>query len=472
MRTTKQTTSWLSLFAGLNSLRLLALCGGVALYAVNVNVINVLLPSIVEEMGGVDLYTWATSLFIAASILSVALSARCIDLLGLRSAFLLAILIFILGSVGTALSSTMHYLVGARSIQGLGGGLLLGLSYASVRMVFKKLLWLRVTAIISSMWGVAALAGPAVGGLFAQSGHWRLAFVAILPIALAVAFLVMLSLKRHVYSDDQSVSYMPFFKAALLAGSVIILNMSTLSASFLLIGLAVVVLVAILYGIARDDENNPKAALFPAGSYSINEPLGSLFAGVALMSVVISPTVFVPYYLENIHDLSPFKAGYMTALVLGGWAFGSLSTVKFTPGAVNKLFIIGPLCSALSLVALALLLPWSALSTELNVVWVLSVPLFGVGLGLGVVWPHLINRIFIYAPAGQENTTSSAMIALQLYTISIGVAVAGLITSEVGLAISLAHTQLGGQLLFGVFAVFPLLFILLSRAARLALKAP
>ena len=186
------------------------------------------------------------------------------------------------------------------------------------------------------------------------------------------------------------------------------------------------------------------------------------------MSMIISIAIFVPYYLEDIHKASPLWAGYMTALIPAGWTLGALATVRLTPASANKFFIIGPLFSALALVLLAIFLPWQALSAEMNLLWVLGIPLFSVGLGLGVVGPHLVTRIFHFSPLGQENVTAAAMITMQLYAVSVGVALAGVITSEVGLDIDLAYTQLSVRLLFSVFAVLPVLFVWVSRAARLA----
>src|SRR3546814_5518281 len=75
------------------------------------------------------------------------------DLFGLRRAFLMAIVIFVGGTTACALAPAMPWLLAARTVQGLGGGLLLGLSYSAVRMVFDARLWSRAMVLVSSMWG-------------------------------------------------------------------------------------------------------------------------------------------------------------------------------------------------------------------------------------------------------------------------------------------------------------------------------
>lgn len=469
MTTQNQTATWGALFYGLNGLRVLALCGGVALYAININVINTLLPSIVKDIGGLSLYSLATSLFVAASVFSVALCASLIDRLGLRAAFLLAVLIFLLGSMGVAFSPDIDLLLTARVVQGFGGGLLLGLSYAAIRLVFLEPLWLRATAFITSMWGVAALAGPAVGGLFAQSGHWRWAFLAVIPIAIVVAILIFISLKTCWEDSELPLIKPPIFKAALLSWSILVLIFGGFSGSLLLIALALVITITILYAMSRDDENRASSLLLPQGAYQVSNPLGSLYAGVFLMGIAISGELFVPYFLEYIHQLKPIYAGYLTALIPTGWAFGAVVTAGRKHGVANRLFVIGPLVSAISLVGLGLLLPWQALSAEHQAVWLISLPLFGVGLGVGLIWPHLLTRVFLCAPKGQENTASAGMITLQLYAMSVGAALAGIITSFAGIEIeSLEHTQRAAMALFFIFAAVPVVFVFISKAARYA----
>ncbi|MBW8724471.1 MAG: hypothetical protein JF625_04845 [Inquilinus limosus] len=66
---------WGALFPGVNAIRSLALAGGTALHAVSVYIAITILPSVVEDIGGLDYYAWNTTLFVAASILGAALAA-------------------------------------------------------------------------------------------------------------------------------------------------------------------------------------------------------------------------------------------------------------------------------------------------------------------------------------------------------------------------------------------------------------
>ena len=75
-----------------------------------------------------------------------------------------------------AAAPTMEIMLVGRTVQGLAGGLLAGLGYAVINTALPRSLWTKASALVSAMWGVGTLAGPAAGGLFAQFSSWRWAF--------------------------------------------------------------------------------------------------------------------------------------------------------------------------------------------------------------------------------------------------------------------------------------------------------
>ena len=152
--------AWSDLFAGRNAVYSLALGGSVALHAVNIYVAVTIMPSAVEDIGGLDYYAWSTTLFVLASILGAALSARLLNRAGARNAYAIAAAIFATGTLVCALAPTMPVLLAGRFVQGFGGGFLYALAYGVMRLVFPQRLWSRVIGLISAMWGFATLVGP------------------------------------------------------------------------------------------------------------------------------------------------------------------------------------------------------------------------------------------------------------------------------------------------------------------------
>jgi len=94
---------------------------------------------------------------------------------------------------------------------------------------------------------------------------------------------------------------------------------------------------------------------------------------------------------------------------------------------------LGPLLMTVSLAALAVLLPLQdGMPVPVHSV-LLAVTLAGVGLGVGLGWPHLLTRVMKVAVAGEENLAASAITTVQLYAMAIGAALAGLVANAAGL---------------------------------------
>ena len=150
---------WGQLLGRQHGLMALALTGAVALHAVNVHIVTTVLPSVVQEIGGLQWYAWNTTLFVVGSIIGAAMSVKVLSSCGARSAMIGALLLFALGSLLCASASSMPMMLTGRTIQGLGGGTVGALSYTLIRMVFPAHLWPRAIALVSGMWGIATLSG-------------------------------------------------------------------------------------------------------------------------------------------------------------------------------------------------------------------------------------------------------------------------------------------------------------------------
>ncbi len=460
--------SWGELLSGRNGLRSLAVAGGVALHAVNVYISTTILPSVVRDIGGLEYYAWNMTLFVAASIMASALSAKAFDALGLKRAFLVAIAVFSAASTVCALAPSMAWMLFGRTLQGLGGGLLLGLCYSSIRVVFPERLWTRAMGLTSSMWGVATLSGPAIGGVFAQSGHWRWAFGAILPVAAGLAWLVIREINENTVSNAdaprQKVN-VPVGKVALIVLSVLVVSAGSLSTAVYWNALGIVAGLAVALYVSRLDQRPGTVRWLPDGAWSVRQAMGSIYACVGLMSAAITVEIFIPYFLQTIHGFEPLPAGYMTALMSLGWTVGSISSSGREAATARVLMRSGPAVSAVSLLGLFALVPWLGV---MDSVWVLGllVCMAGVGLGIGMCWPHLLAQVFRSAPSGQESIASSAMITIQLYALALGSTLAGMIVNAAGMTnpggVQGAVSASGA--LFVLFAIPPALaFFVMAR---------
>ncbi|HEF8772699.1 MFS transporter [Providencia manganoxydans] len=457
---------WADLLRGTNALLTIALTGGVALHAINIYIVTTILPSVVNDIGGLEYYAWNTTIFVATSIVGSALSSKILNNLGPKFAYLIALLLFSLGSIWCAASPSMLSLLVGRAFQGLGGGILFALSYALIRVVFPENLWSRAMGIVSGMWGIATLCGPAIGGIFAQGGHWRWAFWSLLPVAILLALIVINQLPRK-NNHAQQANKLPLLAIILLVASVLTISIGSLSSDLLSNTIGLLVGIGILVTIALIDGKNGKR-LLPTGSYSLKSALGIIYLTMSLLVGGMTTEIYVPYFLQTIHHFSPLSAGYLTAIMAAGWTIGALFSANKTGSIVLKILRAGPVIIFMSLVVLAILTPNLQLVHSIALFIIYLIAMMGVGLGIGICWPHLVLRVFNAAPKGEENLASSSVITVQLYATALSAALVGVVVNNTGLINpgGVEGAQQASVWLFSLFAICPFLGIFLIRKVK------
>lgn len=456
--------AWSDLFAGKNAVYSLALGGSVTLHAVNIYVATTIMPSAVEDIGGLDYYAWSTTLFVLASILGSALSARLLERAGARHAYAIAAAIFATGTLVCALAPTMPVLLAGRFVQGFGGGFLYALAYGVMHLIFPERLWSRVIGLISAMWGIATLVGPALGGIFAQMGAWRAAFWSLIPVAALFATMAFVALPGRG-APAQSARSLPMRQLVLLTVTVLVLSVGSIGHDPVWNVLSVVGALA-AGGLLFATEARAQTRLLPGGALAVAAPLGAIYATIALLMVGMQPGLFVPYLLQRLHGQSPLVAGYLAALLALGWTLGSILSASWRAASARRGIVAGPVLCLFGLGLLAAFLPGHGDGVPAVLVPACA-GLVSVGLGIGFTWPHLVTGVFRHASATEQDLAASAITTVQLSAAALGAAAAGMVANLAGIAQpgGIAGASNAAAWLFGLFALAPALCLFTARRA-------
>ncbi len=163
---------------------------GLFLGTLDQTVMAVALPRIVTDLGGNDLYTWAVTIYLLTSTISVPFYGKLSDLYGRKTLLMIGITLFLLGSVLSGLSQEMWQLIVFRGIQGLGAGSLFPIALAIVGDMFTPAERGRYQGLFGAMFGIAFLVGPGLGGFLTDSISWRWIFYVNLPIGALSLYLI------------------------------------------------------------------------------------------------------------------------------------------------------------------------------------------------------------------------------------------------------------------------------------------
>ena len=183
---TRATTAGVGLRSGRGPV-LIALMLSVALVALDSTIIATAVPSIVRQLGGFNQFPWLFSIYLLTQAVTVPLYGKFADLRGRRPVLFFGIGVFLLGSVLCGVAWSMPTLIAFRGLQGIGAGAVLPMTTTIVGDQYSVAERAKVQGYIASVWGIASVVGPTLGGLFAQYLTWRWIFFVNLPIgALAV----------------------------------------------------------------------------------------------------------------------------------------------------------------------------------------------------------------------------------------------------------------------------------------------
>jgi MFS family permease len=279
--------------------------------------------------------------------------------------------------------------------------------------------------LISGVWAVAALLGPLVGGVFAEIGWWRGAFLGPLPVIAgfaAAAWRVLPAAARGGGSPR-----FPVRRLALLALGVMGVGLAG-HLQGLASQLASIAGAAILVGVTLKLDAGAANPLFPSRPLSWRSIVGASNWVFFLQSMThVSIGIFLPLLVQRVHGLSPLAAGYFNAALAVGWTVGSFATQGWRGRGEDAAIVGGLVLTSLGSIGLAI----GAVAAAPAVLAVLSAL---VGLGIGASNIHLMANAIGLAGPGQESLTASSVPTIRSLGIAFGAAAAGAVANANGLA--------------------------------------
>lgn len=428
---------------------------GVGLHAVIWYLASTAMPTAISDVGGAEYLSWTGSLYLVTTILGGAVTAILKGRYGARDAMLGAGAVVVLGGIVQAAAPGIALILVGRSIQGLGEGVLIALSYVLTRELFDNRLVPRVFGTLAATWGGAVFLGPLMGGMLTEYFSWRIAFVgsALLPLPMMLLAALILRDKpvRNLLGKP------PLLRVLLLAVGVVGIAAADRLDNALLGILAVamgILAVALALGLDRRSPDHLITTVFPGFRHKVSWGLWIL---VLMPLGEAGVFVYVPYILQLDRGLSPTWAGYFGAIHALTWSLSALAVAQSRAQWHSVFIITGPTLLALGLSILAVTMADHALL-------LVGVGLALVGIGFGISHSFINQRLMAGAPAGEEDATATAIPTLECLGAAIGAALAGLAGNAAGFAGPLTSDVVanGSLLVFGGGAIFALIAIVMA----------
>src|SRR5579863_9325277 len=164
--------------------------------AIDQTIVGPALPTIGRTLGQFSAVSWIVTIYLLTATAATPLVGKLTDLYGRRLIIATSVVIFMLGSVGSALAPNMLLLIVARAVQGMGGGGLITLAQTVIGDIVSARERGKYQGYISGMFAVAGVVGPTLGGFLSEFASWRMIFWINIPISLIASWACDRVLKR------------------------------------------------------------------------------------------------------------------------------------------------------------------------------------------------------------------------------------------------------------------------------------
>lgn len=384
------------------------------------------LPRIVNDLRGNELYAWVFTIYLLTMTATMPVWGSLSDRFGRRPVLFVGVTIFLVGSALCGLSQEMWQLIAFRGIQGLGAGAIVPISLATIGDLFPPADRARLQAAFSSLFVLAFLIGPTLGGVLADTVGWRWVFYINLPVglaALAVMGRFMPLLRGTTERRAFDVLGVVLFASAVVPFLVGVRNLADGALTdpavggLMLVGLALG--TAFVVAEARAAEPIVPVRLF-------RNPTFAAASAIVLLSVagLFVSIVFMPRYFQFVHGASATSSGWQIMTLLVGLIVGAIGCGQIVARTGRwKVLLLGAM-----IVGAGGMLLLSQLQSDapMALVWT---AMFLTGLGIGPITSILTAVVQTTVPAAVMGVATSTITFFRQLGASIWLAISGSVFS-------------------------------------------
>ncbi|WLR53190.1 MDR family MFS transporter [Bacillus tianshenii] len=289
--------------------------------AIEATIVSTAMPNIVSELGGFSKYSWVFSAYLLMNMATTLIYGKLSDLYGRKPVFVIGVIIFLIGSILCGFATSMDMLIGFRFLQGLGAGAVMPIATTIVGDMYSKEERAQIQGYLSSVWGISAVLGPALGGFFVEVLTWKYVFWMNIPIGILAIIGVSSFLHEDVEKKKHQIDYfgsvylviaMSALMFVLVEGGVHLAWTST--TMLLLIGTFIVGLLLFIFQERRAEEPMMPFHIWKERAITIAN-LASLTTGMILIGV----SSFLPAFVQGVMERSAAVAGFTLTTMSIGW---------------------------------------------------------------------------------------------------------------------------------------------------------
>jgi EmrB/QacA subfamily drug resistance transporter len=422
---------------GLRSARgpiLLAVMLSIGLVAIDTTILATAVPSVVDDLGGFTQFPWLFSIYLLGQAVSVPIYSKLADQYGRKPMMLFGVGLFLVGSLLCGLAWNMVALIVFRAVQGLGAGAVQPIGMTIVGDIYSIEERAKVQGYLASVWALASVVGPTLGGVFSDYLSWRWIFFVNLPIGAAALWMFIRKFDERVERAPHRIDVLG---SLLLTGGAVLLLLGLLEGgvrwswssgtSIALFAASAVLLTA--FALVETRAAEPVLPLWVLRHRVILPVmLTSLVVGVMLIGL----TSYIPLFAQGVLGHGAVMSGFAVAALTLGWPLSAANAGRlYLSIGFRATMVIG---SLFALAGALLLLTIDGDSSLLHA----AVPCFVMGFGFGFTMAPAVIAAQSAVPWQSRGVTTGATMFARTVGSAVGVAVFGAMVNA-GVSDRLGH---------------------------------
>lgn len=405
---------------------LIGLMSGMFLSALDQSVVGTAMRTIADDLQGLELQAWVTTAYLITSTVATPIYGKLGDIFGRRKLFIIAISIFLFGSLLCGFANDMFQLAAYRAVQGIGAGGLFALALTVLADIVPPRERARYQGMFLAVFGTSSVLGPVVGGLFASADSilftegWRWVFLINLPIGAIALFMVVTFLHVPHTPKPQRIDWWGAVTIVLAVVPLLLVAEngnewgwgSSLAISMYVVG-GLGILAFILAERAAKEEALLPLSLFKSSSFSMSTILG-VIVGFGMFGGMIT----LPLMLQLVNGATPTESGLMMLPMVLGMMIATMVAGQVTRRTGQyKIFIRTG--TSMLLVGYLYMIGYSADMAY----WQIAIGMLIIGMGLGQLMQTLTLVAQQSVPASDIGVATSSATFFRQMGGTLGVAV-------------------------------------------------
>lgn len=398
---------------------LIALMLTMSLAAMDSTIVATAIPQIVGDLGGFSLFSWLFSIYLLIQTITIPVYGKLADIYGRKPILILGIVIFVVGSATCAAAWNMYSLIAFRGVQAVGAGAIMATVNTIAGDIYTIKERAKIQGWLSSVWGISAILGPAIGGALADYASWRWIFLINIPMGAGSIALIAYFLHEDKLSKRHKIDWAGA-GAMLITGSVIMFGLLQGGQSwpwFSWNTLIIIFIATVLAYITILIERRAEEPILPSWVWKRRVILGANLATIGMGIATMGPNMYLPVFAQSVTDVGAMAAGFILASMSITWPLSSsLSGNLYLRIGFRNTALCGIIIVIIG-AASFLFLPFP------GPIWALVAIQMTLGAGFGLITTPLLVGIQSTVPWGQRGVVTGSSMFSRYFGQSIGAAV-------------------------------------------------